>query len=54
MGACSGTWKQVILWVRLEIGFYRLFGFFFFCQRAEMSVSLVQVTFPEKEKYLPG
>jgi hypothetical protein len=25
MGSCSGTWKLVVPWVRLEIGFYSLF-----------------------------
>jgi hypothetical protein len=25
MGACRGTWKQVVLWVRLEIGFLKPF-----------------------------
>jgi hypothetical protein len=31
MGLCSGTWKLVVPWVRLEIGFYS----FFYCPRVE-------------------
>jgi hypothetical protein len=32
MGLCSRTWKPVVPWVRLEIGFYS----FFYCPRVEI------------------
>jgi hypothetical protein len=46
MGACRGTWKPVVPWVRLEIGFYRSF---LYCLRLEMSLRS-----PGKEKCLLG
>jgi hypothetical protein len=45
MGACSGTWKLVVPWVRLEIGFCSL--------RVKRSLRCKQI-FPGKEKCLLG
>jgi hypothetical protein len=45
MWACSRTWKPVVPWVKLEIGFY---SFFLYCPRAEMSLRSKQ-TLPGKK-----
>jgi hypothetical protein len=50
MGAYRRTWKPVVPWIRLEIGFYSLFCVF----PRGRDVTQVQVDFPGKEKCLLG